>query len=62
LDRVLTKQFLFSNELCAVEIFKYDGFHLLAKSDKEGNITEYTYDAAGRKISEQFCDHSVTFE
>ncbi len=42
----------FEGKLLSEEIFTYDAYHLIAKTDAEGNTTQYEYDGAGRKIAE----------
>ena len=42
-----------NNTRLSQETFSYDSFHLIAKTDAEGNITHFEYDGAGRKIAEQ---------
>ncbi len=43
----------YHGEILSQELFTYDAYHLIAKTDAEGNVTTYTYDGAGRKISEE---------
>lgn len=45
----------FDKTSCSVKVItkSYDAFHLISETDGEGNITHYTYDAAGRLISER---------
>jgi RHS repeat-associated protein len=52
LGRMTTKQYEFGNKCLAKEIFEYQGKKLIKWTDQENRITEYTYDGAGRKISE----------
>ena len=51
LGRIISKKYSVK-ELIAEESFRYSAFHLLSETDKEGNITAYTYDGFGRKIEE----------
>jgi RHS repeat-associated protein len=63
LDRPLSKSYLSSSgELLAQESFTYSGFHLLTESDKEGNITQYRYDGAGRCVAEERAGRLTEFE
>ncbi len=58
LSRILSKTYITSDgNAIAEETFSYSGFHLLTETDKEGNIKEYSYDGAGRKIQEKFSRH-----
>ncbi len=62
LGRVLSKTYISSDgKTLAEEIFTYNGFNLLTKTDKEGNLKQYSYDGAGRKIREDFCDQITDF-
>jgi len=45
----------------AEETFAYCGSHLVTKTDREGNLTEYTYDGAGRNIRENVAGHVTDF-
>jgi YD repeat-containing protein len=62
LGRITRKQ-IFSpiGELLVETTAGYDTFHLLWETDPEGVITTFTYDAAGRKISESKGDITTTF-
>lgn len=63
LGNVISKLYVSSDGLAiAKEIFKYKGNNLIAKSDKEGNITEYYYDGGGRKIREQCYDRKIDYK
>ncbi|MES2198603.1 MAG: RHS repeat-associated core domain-containing protein [Chlamydiota bacterium] len=61
LGRVLSKIFIFAGKIIAEEIFTYSGFNLLTETDKEGYITRYFYDGAGRKIREERLDRAIDF-
>ena len=62
LGRVLVKKYLDrSGEEVAKENFSYNGFNLLAHTNKEGCTKEYFYDGAGRKIREEFCGRETGF-
>jgi len=62
LGRVLKKSY-FSNQgaFLAEETFTYNGFHLTSEADKEGNLKQYFYDGAGRKVREDFCGKVTEF-
>lgn len=63
LDRVLLKTYIsIDGEEIAQENFSYSGFNLVSSTDKEGHLTKYTYDGAGRKIREEFADKVTDFE
>ncbi len=56
LGRVLSKTYISADGAAlAEETFTYNGFNLLTETDKEGNLKQYSYDGAGRKIREDFC-------
>ena len=56
LGRVILKNYYSPiGQLLASESFEYSSFHLIKKTDKEENVTHYSYDGAGRKIREEFC-------
>lgn len=56
LGRVLSKTYISADgSALAEETFTYNGFNLLTETDKEGNLKQYSYDGAGRKIREDFC-------
>ncbi|MBS0650667.1 MAG: RHS repeat-associated core domain-containing protein, partial [Verrucomicrobia bacterium] len=59
LGRVLSKTYLV--EPLVEETYTYNGFNLVAYTDKEGNLTQYFYDGAGRKIGEEFCGRKVEY-
>jgi RHS repeat-associated protein len=62
LGRVLSKTYISSDgTTLAQETFTYNGFNLLTETDKEGNLKQYFYDGAGRKIREDFCGHITDF-
>ena len=62
LGRALSKTYVSSDgKTLAEEIFTYNGFNLLTEIDKEGNLKQYSYDGAGRKTQEEFCDHITDF-
>ncbi len=62
LGRVLSKTYISADgETLAEETFTYNGFNLLTETDKEGNLKQYTYDGAGRKIRDEFCGRVTTF-
>ncbi len=48
-------------KILAEETFIHDGFKLLMSMDKEGDLKFYSYDGAGRKIREDFCDQVTDF-
>ena len=48
------------NETLAQENFTYN-IHLTSKTDKEGTLTQYFYDGAGRKIRETVCNRVTEF-
>lgn len=50
LGRLISKKY----ENIAEESFVYNSFQLMLESDKEGNLTRYSYDGAGRKVREEF--------
>lgn len=53
LDRLLTKTYLSSTGTpLTQETFTYKGFNCLTQTNKEGTLTQYHYDGAGRKIRE----------
>lgn len=49
-------------EKIAEETYIYNTFHLLEKKDKNGVITRYFYDSAGRKIAEECAGERTEFE
>lgn len=54
LGRILTKQYLSpAGQVLAQETYTYSGFHLLTQTNKEGHLTKFSYDGAGRKVSEE---------
>lgn len=62
LGRVLQKTYISTDgEILAEETYTYNGFNLLAETDKEGNVKQYSYDGAGRKIREDFCGRITEF-
>ena len=62
LGRVLKKTILSpQNEPLAEESFTYNNFHLTSERDKEGTLTQYFYDGAGRKIRETVCERVTEF-
>ncbi len=62
LDRVLSKTYISADgKTLAEEVFTYNGFNLLTETDREGNLTQYTYDGTGRKIREEFCGKITSF-
>jgi len=62
LGRVLSKTYLTADiGPIAEETYTYNGFNLVAFTDKEGNLTQYFYDGAGRKIGEEFCGRKVEY-
>lgn len=62
LGRVLVKTTLsLEGIVLAEESYTYNGFNLLAATDKEGNVKKTFYDGAGRKIREEFCDKITDF-
>jgi RHS repeat-associated protein len=50
-----------SGEVLSEETWDYNTFHLLSYTDPHGLITKYSYDLAGRKISEEREDRITTF-
>jgi len=50
---VSKKTYSRAEELLSEETWTYNAFHLLSYTDPQGLATHYTYDGAGRKISEQ---------
>ncbi|MGC1879424.1 MAG: RHS repeat-associated core domain-containing protein [Rhabdochlamydiaceae bacterium] len=62
LGRILSKTYISpEGGQFAEERFTYSGFHLLTETDKQGHLTEYFYDGAGRKIREQHCGRVTDF-
>ncbi len=61
LNRVTQKRF-FSKELLASETFTYTPLHLQSHQDKEGHITYYTHDAAGRLAEQTVEGRRTTFQ
>ncbi|MBA3957779.1 MAG: hypothetical protein H0X51_05220 [Parachlamydiaceae bacterium] len=62
LDRVLQKNYFSKNQkLLATESFEYSGDHLVKQVDKEGFVTLFKYDGAGRKIREEVEDKVTEF-
>ncbi len=62
LGRVLSKTYFSADgTILAVESFTYNAFNLLTETDKEGHVKQYSYDGAGRKIREEFCDRVTEF-
>ncbi len=60
--RVETKTFLSKEKKeIAKETFIYSSFHLKTFTDKEGHVTSYEYDTAGRKIQETTEERITTF-
>jgi RHS repeat-associated protein len=59
LGRTILKEYYFDNKKLAdasgcKEKFEYNSFHLVKKTNKNGYLTEYTYDFAGRKVADNF--------
>ena len=53
-QRVLSKKIISSKDiLLSEELFEYDSFNLISKTDSENRTIAYTYDGAGRKIKEE---------
>ncbi|MBI5346976.1 MAG: RHS repeat-associated core domain-containing protein [Chlamydiae bacterium] len=62
LGRVISKTYISAEgNTLAEEIFTYNGFNLLTETNKEGNVKQYSYDGAGRKIREEFCGQVTDF-
>ncbi|MDE3045800.1 MAG: RHS repeat-associated core domain-containing protein, partial [Verrucomicrobiota bacterium] len=61
LNRVVHKTISLNNAVHAEESFEYIGYHLVAKTDAEGNRAVYTYDGAGRKTAEEFAGEKILF-
>lgn len=62
LGRARAKTYSSEGEQVAQETFTYSAFNLLCETDKEGNLKEYGYDGAGRKIREEFFGRVVEFK
>ncbi|MBS0621978.1 MAG: RHS repeat protein, partial [Verrucomicrobia bacterium] len=60
LGRVLQKTYHFQGQI-AEETFTYDGPLLIQETDKEGHITKYLYDGAGRKIQTSRCGRKTEY-
>ncbi len=60
-DRPTSITKTFQGETLSQEIFTYDAFHLIAKTDGEGNVTTYEYDGAGRKIAEELNKERIEY-
>ena len=60
-DRVTSIAKNFHGETCSQESFVYSGFHLIAKTDAEGNTTTYEYDGAGRKVAEELGEERIEY-
>jgi RHS repeat-associated protein len=55
LGRTLLKTYVsIDGKTLAQEAFTHNGFNLLAETDKEGNVKQFSYDGAGRKTREEF--------
>ncbi|NGX57098.1 MAG: tRNA nuclease WapA, partial [Candidatus Anoxychlamydiales bacterium] len=54
LGRTIIKEYYFDSKKIANEKFEYNNFHLVKETHKNGHITEYKYDFAGRKVSDNF--------
>lgn len=62
LGRVLSKTYISAKgEFLAEEVFNYNSFHCLTETDKEGNVTKYDYDKAGRKIRDEFAGRIIEY-
>ncbi len=55
LGQVTCKQYLYQGRLLAREVFEYQGKNLVRSFDKEGHLTQFFFDGAGRKIREEKC-------
>lgn len=62
LGNVICKSFSFAGEVLGNETFEYKGEKLLKSYDLEGDLTQYTYDGAGRKIAEEKCGCLTTYQ
>jgi uncharacterized protein RhaS with RHS repeats len=62
LGNVINKTFSINGEFLGKEVFEYKGNKLLKSYDLEGNLTQYTYDGLGRKISEAKCGCLTTYQ
>ncbi len=62
LGRVILKSWFSSGELITKETYSYDGFNLLQKTDKAGNVTVYAYDGAGRLTREIFAGKGIRYD
>ncbi|MFA6118864.1 MAG: hypothetical protein WCT85_05545 [Parachlamydiales bacterium] len=54
LKRVTAKKIYSNGKKLLEETFRYDAFNIVSKTDADGNLIKYTYDAAGRKVKEEF--------
>jgi len=62
LGHIVEKGIFSQGKELSKETYCYVGHHLMSKTDAEGNVTLYTYDKAGRKISETFAGETTLFE
>ncbi len=64
LKRVLREELWYNGECLGADLYRYNRLHLLSKTDREGHVVCYSYDAAGRlfatfdgpKVSENHYD------
>ncbi len=61
-DRVTSKTYYTTNEeSIARETYVYNAFNLLEETDREGHHKTYSYDGAGRLISESYCGKLTSY-
>jgi len=61
-NRVIEKKYYSAKEeFLAKEDFTYNTFHLLSETNREGLITSYKHDKAGRKFLEKTADHETQY-
>ena len=61
-ERITVKElYASSGEKLSEELFHYNAFHLLSKTDAEGGVITYEYDGAGRKSAEEEGKRRVEF-
>ncbi len=59
--RPTSKSSFYEGKELALETYTYNGFHLIAKTDPEGNVTTYAYDGAGRLAAEELNGERVEY-